>query len=52
MRHTLRTALLIASLAAKGSSKMYNIRQIDRGYERMDAKLREIGASIIREPAS
>ena len=44
-------ALLIASLAAKGTSKIYNIRQIDRGYERVDEKLRALGASITREQA-
>ncbi len=42
-------ALLIASLAAKGKSTIYNIRQIDRGYERVDEKLRALGADIRRE---
>lgn len=42
-------ALLIASLAAKGTSTIYNIRQIDRGYERVDEKLRALGADIRRE---
>ena len=41
-------ALLIAALAAKGSSTIYNIRQIDRGYVRIDEKLRSVGASIVR----
>ena len=44
-------ALLIASLAAKGESTIYNIRQIDRGYERIDDKLRSLGAKITRESA-
>ncbi|MCB9727607.1 MAG: UDP-N-acetylglucosamine 1-carboxyvinyltransferase [Deltaproteobacteria bacterium] len=44
-------ALLIAGLAAKGTSTIYNIRQIDRGYERIDEKLRALGASIRRETA-
>ncbi|MEZ4265214.1 MAG: UDP-N-acetylglucosamine 1-carboxyvinyltransferase [Myxococcota bacterium] len=44
-------ALLIASLAAKGTSTIYNIRQIDRGYERVDEKLRALGADIRRETA-
>ncbi len=44
-------ALLIASLAAKGQSEIYNIRQIDRGYERVDEKLRALGAHIERDPA-
>jgi len=41
-------ALLIAALAAKGTSTIYNIRQIDRGYMKIDEKLRDLGASIIR----
>ena len=44
-------ALLIASLAAKGTSTIYNIRQIDRGYERIEQKLQSLGASIRREEA-
>ena len=42
-------ALVIASLAAKGESTIHNIRQIDRGYERIDEKLRALGAKIERE---
>lgn len=42
-------ALLIAALAAKGKSTIYNIRQIDRGYMRIDEKLRALGASIVRD---
>ena len=41
-------SLLIASLAAQGESTIYNIRQIDRGYERVDEKLRSLGAHIER----
>ncbi len=41
-------ALLIASLAATGRSVIGNIRQIDRGYERVDEKLRLLGARIER----
>ena len=44
-------ALLIAALCARGSSTIYNVRQIDRGYEGIDAKLRALGASIQRLPA-
>jgi UDP-N-acetylglucosamine 1-carboxyvinyltransferase len=44
-------ALLTAALVAKGTSTMYNIRQIDRGYERIDEKLRALGANIQRLPA-
>lgn len=41
-------ALLIAALCAKGTSEIGNIRQIDRGYEQIDTRLRELGASIER----
>lgn len=42
-------ALLLAALAAKGTSKIRNISQIERGYEKVDEKLRMLGASITRE---
>lgn len=42
-------SLLIAAMCAKGTSTIYNIRQIDRGYENIDKKLNALGASIIRE---
>ena len=41
-------AMLIAALAADGSSEIGNIRQIDRGYERIDERLRELGGRIER----
>jgi UDP-N-acetylglucosamine 1-carboxyvinyltransferase len=41
-------SLLLAALAAKGTSKIRNIVQIERGYERVDEKLRMLGASIRR----
>jgi UDP-N-acetylglucosamine 1-carboxyvinyltransferase len=41
-------ALLIAALCAKGRSVIYNIGQIDRGYERIDERLRALGAQIER----
>ena len=41
-------ALLIASLCAEGRSTIGNIGQIDRGYERIDERLRAVGASIER----
>ncbi len=43
-------ALLIAALAASGESVIQNIAQIDRGYERIDERLRQLGAAIRREP--
>lgn len=41
-------ALLLAALAAEGRSRIQNIRQIERGYERIDERLRAIGAQIER----
>jgi UDP-N-acetylglucosamine 1-carboxyvinyltransferase len=41
-------ALLLATLAANGQSTIRNVRQIDRGYERVDEKLRLLGAKIER----
>ena len=41
-------ALLIAALSAKGRSEIGNIGQIDRGYERIDERLRALGAEIER----
>lgn len=41
-------ALLIAALSAQGTSVIRNIHQIDRGYQRIDQRLRALGASIER----
>jgi UDP-N-acetylglucosamine 1-carboxyvinyltransferase len=41
-------ALLIAALGAEGESHLYNVGQIERGYERIDDRLRALGASIER----
>jgi UDP-N-acetylglucosamine 1-carboxyvinyltransferase len=41
-------AMLIAALAAEGSSEIGNISQIDRGYEQIDERLRGLGAQIER----
>jgi UDP-N-acetylglucosamine 1-carboxyvinyltransferase len=41
-------AMLIAALCADGQSEIGNIRQIDRGYERIDERLRSLGARIER----
>jgi UDP-N-acetylglucosamine 1-carboxyvinyltransferase len=41
-------AMLIAALCAEGTSTIGNIRQIDRGYERIDERLRDLGAVIER----
>jgi UDP-N-acetylglucosamine 1-carboxyvinyltransferase len=41
-------ALILAALAAKGETRISNIRQIDRGYEQVDRKLAALGAHIRR----
>ena len=41
-------SLLIAALSAKGKSIIHNIEQIDRGYENIDTRLKQIGAKIER----
>ena len=41
-------AMLLAALAAQGESVIHNIGQIDRGYERIDERLRALGADIER----
>ena len=43
-------AMLIASLCAEGTSTIGNVGQIDRGYERIDERLRALGARIERIP--
>ena len=44
-------AMLIGSLCAEGTSVIGNVGQIDRGYERIDERLRALGASIERVEA-
>ncbi len=41
-------ALLIAALSAKGTSTIHNIEQIDRGYQNIDQRLRQLNAKITR----
>ena len=41
-------AMLLAALAADGSSTIHNVGQIERGYERIDERLRALGAEIER----
>jgi len=41
-------ALLIAALSASGKSIIHNIEQIDRGYQKIDERLRALGAEIKR----
>ena len=42
-------ALLIAAMSAKGTSRIDNIGQIDRGYQNIDGRLNALGAHITRE---
>jgi len=41
-------ALVLAGLAAEGETVISNIKHIDRGYDKMEEKLRQVGASIRR----
>jgi UDP-N-acetylglucosamine 1-carboxyvinyltransferase len=41
-------ALLIAALCAEGRSIINNVGQIERGYERIDDRLRALGANVER----
>ncbi len=41
-------AMLLAALCAEGTSTIGNVREIDRGYERIDERLRALGARIER----
>ncbi|MGN6391718.1 MAG: UDP-N-acetylglucosamine 1-carboxyvinyltransferase [Gemmatimonadales bacterium] len=42
-------AMLLAALAAEGASTIHNVGQIERGYERIDERLRGLGADIERK---
>jgi len=43
-------ALILAALSASGESVIENAQMIDRGYQRMDERLRDLGAEIERDP--
>ena len=45
-------ALVLAALSAEGRSEIRNVSQIERGYERIEEKLRGLGAQIVRETNS
>jgi UDP-N-acetylglucosamine 1-carboxyvinyltransferase len=45
-------ALVIAGLMAKGVTRIYNVQQIDRGYESIDTRLAALGAKIQRVGSS
>ncbi len=42
-------ALIAAALCARGPSVINNVRQVDRGYERIDERLLALGARLVRE---
>ena len=41
-------ALIVAGIAAEGRTEIYNLEHIDRGYENIEEKFRNIGANIQR----
>ena len=41
-------ALIIAGVSATGTTEVYNLEHIDRGYENIEEKFRKIGANIVR----
>ncbi len=43
-------SLVIAGLAAEGTTRVARIYHLDRGFERLDAKLANVGAHVTREP--
>jgi UDP-N-acetylglucosamine 1-carboxyvinyltransferase len=45
-------SLLIAALSAQGTSTIFNIEQIERGYQDIDIRLRALGANIKRITAA
>lgn len=44
-------ALVLAGLAAEGTTEVYDVAHIDRGYERFVENLVALGADVRREPA-
>ena len=45
-------ALVIAGLAADGKTTIQGLHHLDRGYDRLDAKLQQVGAKIERVPVT
>ena len=41
-------ALIVAAVSANGTTEIYNLEHIDRGYENIEEKFRKIGANIQR----
>jgi UDP-N-acetylglucosamine 1-carboxyvinyltransferase len=44
-------ALVLAGLAARGETVVRRAEHLDRGYEQLELKLRQLGADIVREPS-
>ena len=44
-------ALVLAGLCAKGTTRVFGLEHLDRGYERLDEKLRALGADVARRDA-
>ena len=42
-------ALIIAGIIAEGTSRIYGLEHLDRGYENFESKLKNLGVKIIRE---
>jgi UDP-N-acetylglucosamine 1-carboxyvinyltransferase len=43
-------ALVLAGLAAEGETQMQGLHHLDRGYDQLEAKLRNLGATLYRQP--
>ncbi|MCL5046987.1 MAG: UDP-N-acetylglucosamine 1-carboxyvinyltransferase [Actinobacteria bacterium] len=43
-------ALILAGLSAEGITVVENVHHVDRGYERLEDKLRSLGADLVRDP--
>jgi UDP-N-acetylglucosamine 1-carboxyvinyltransferase len=44
-------ALVVAALGAEGTTEIYDVHHVDRGYEDLDGKLGALGAMVTRQPA-
>ena len=42
-------ALVVAGLAAEGKTSVYGLNYLDRGYEKIEVSLSQLGANIIRK---
>jgi UDP-N-acetylglucosamine 1-carboxyvinyltransferase len=44
-------ALIVAALAAEGTTEISDMHHVDRGYESIDSKLQALGAAVTRQPS-